>query len=203
MISRDGPGRTLRAQQGAPGAADRLWTDFEAEVLPHVDRLFRLAMWFERNRAEAEDLVQDTMMQALQSFHRFQPGTNCRAWLTTILHHVRSNRRRARSRSRLVDDLDDRIGETVAFVPPVPERLTDEEILGALARIPALFQDVILLCDVEELTYKEAAAALAIPRGTVMSRLHRGRALLRAELAASTGGLDRRRVEGRDNHDMP
>src|SRR5512143_1990816 len=118
----------------APAATDHHWVAFEAEALPHVDRLFRLAMWFERNRAEAEDLVQETMMQALQSFHRFQPGTNCRAWLATILHHVRSNRRRARGRSPLVDDPDDRIAHTIPFVPPVPQELTDEEILAALAR---------------------------------------------------------------------
>jgi RNA polymerase sigma-70 factor (ECF subfamily) len=168
-------------------AAERQWTTFEGEVLPHVDRLYRLAMWLERDRAEAEDLVQETMMQALQSFHRFQPGTNCRAWLATILHHVRSNRRRSRSRAPLVDDPDDRIGQTVPFVPPVPQELTDEDILAALARLPPRFQEVIVLCDVQELTYKEIAAALSIPVGTVMSRLHRGRALLRSEL----GGLPR------------
>ena len=171
------------AQKSAPAAADPAWAAFEAEALPHLDRLFRLAMWFERNRSEAEDLVQETMMQALQSFHRFQPGTNCRAWLATILQNVRSNRRRARGRSPLVDDPDDRIGHATPFVPPVPQELTDEELLGALGRIPVLFQEVIVLCDVEELTYKEIADALAIPLGTVMSRLHRGRALLRAELA--------------------
>ena len=171
------------AQKSAPAAADHVWAAFEAEALPHLDRLFRLAMWFERNRSEAEDLVQETMMQALQSFHRYQPGTNCRAWLTTILQNVRSNRRRARGRSPLVDDPDDRIGQATPFVPPVPQELTDEELLGTLGRIPVLFQEVIVLCDVEELTYKEIADALAIPLGTVMSRLHRGRALLRAELA--------------------
>jgi RNA polymerase sigma-70 factor (ECF subfamily) len=179
----------------APAAADHQWGSFEAEALPHVDRLFRLAMWFERNRAEAEDLVQETMMHALQSFHRFQPGTNCRAWLTTILQNVRNNRRRARGRSPLVDDPDDRIGQATPFVPPVPQQLTDEDLLGALARIPPRFQDVIVLCDVEELTYKEIADALAIPLGTVMSRLHRGRALLRAEIGASTRALGPRRVE--------
>ena len=171
------------APTSAPAAADPTWAAFEGEVLPHLDRLFRLAMWFERDRSEAEDLVQETMMQALQSFHRFRPGTNCRAWLATILQNVRSNRRRARGRSQLVDDPDDRIGHATPFVPPVPEELTDEELLGALGRIPVLFQEVIVLCDVEELTYKEIADALAIPLGTVMSRLHRGRALLRAELA--------------------
>jgi len=171
------------AQKSAPAAVDPAWAAFELEALPHLDRLFRLAMWFERNRSEAEDLVQETMIQALQSFHRFQPGTNCRAWLATILQNLRSNRRRARGRSPLVDDPDDRIGQATPFVPPVPQELTDDELLGALGRIPVLFQEVIILCDVEELTYKETADALAIPLGTVMSRLHRGRALLRGELA--------------------
>jgi RNA polymerase sigma-70 factor, ECF subfamily len=161
------------------------WAAFEGEVLPHADRLFRLAMWFVRNRADAEDIVQDTMIQALKSFHRFQPGTNCRAWLTTILQRVVSNRRRAAGRSIVVDDPDDRIAQTVPFVPPVPQVLTDELVLGTLRRLPTAFQDVILLCDVEELSYKEAAEALAVPIGTVMSRLHRGRAQLRAELAAA------------------
>jgi RNA polymerase sigma-70 factor (ECF subfamily) len=161
------------------------WDAFEGEVLPHADRLFRLAMWFVRNRADAEDIVQDTMMQALKSFHRFQRGTNCRAWLSTILQRIVSNRRRAAGRSIVVDDPDDRIAQTVPFVPPVPQELTDELVLGTLRRLPATFQDVILLCDVEDLSYKEAAEALAIPIGTVMSRLHRGRARLRMELAAA------------------
>src|SRR5258705_13754136 len=131
------------AEQSAQTAGDRVWATFEAEALPHVDRLFRLAMWFERDRSQAEDLVQETMLQALQSFHRFQPGTNCRAWLGMILQHVRSNRRRARSRSPLVDDPEERIGLATPFVPPVPQQLTDEDLLGALRRIPASFQEVI------------------------------------------------------------
>ena len=133
----------MAALKSAPTTADQVWGAFEVEALPHLDRLFRLAMWFERNRAEAEDLVQETMMRALQSFHRFQPGTNCRAWLTTILQNVRSNRRRARGRSPLVDDPDDQIGQATAFVPPVPQELTDEDLLGALGRIPASYQAVI------------------------------------------------------------
>ena len=183
------------APQSAPPADDHAWAAFEAEALPHVDRLFRLALWLERNRHEAEDLVQETMMQALQSFHRFRPGTNCRAWLVTILQHLRSNRHRARQRSPLVDDPDDRIANTIPFVAPVPEMLTDEDILGALGRIPLPFQEVIVLCDVEELTYKEIAEALAIPVGTVMSRLHRGRASLRSELRSSQAAVAARRTE--------
>jgi RNA polymerase sigma-70 factor (ECF subfamily) len=171
---------------------------FEGEVLPHLDRLFRLAMWLERNRADAEDAVQEAMMQALRSFHRFQPGTNCRAWLTTILQRIVSNRRRAKGRSIVVSDPDDRIAHTVPFVPPVPQDLTDELVLSSLQRLPTAFQEVILLCDVEDLSYKEAAEALAIPIGTVMSRLHRGRAQLRAELVAADAVLARGRPGGEE-----
>jgi RNA polymerase sigma-70 factor (ECF subfamily) len=185
------------AKQANPHDSDA-WAAFEGEVLPHTDRLFRLAMWFERNRADAEDVVQETMMQALRSFHRFQPGTNCRAWLATILQRVVSNRRRAKGRSFLISDPDDRIANTVPFVPPVPQDLTDEVVLGSLQRLPMEFQDVILLCDVEDLSYKEAAEALAIPIGTVMSRLHRGRARLRSELVAAGAAFAERRPNGEE-----
>jgi RNA polymerase sigma-70 factor (ECF subfamily) len=163
----------------------RSWGTFEEEALPHAQRLFRLAMWLERNRADAEDVVQETMVQAMRSFHRYQPGTNCRAWLVTILQRIVSNRRRARGRSILVSDPDDLIAQSVPFVPPVPQELTDEVVLSSLRQLPMMFQDVILLCDVEDLSYKEAADALEIPVGTVMSRLHRGRARLRAALAGT------------------
>jgi RNA polymerase sigma-70 factor, ECF subfamily len=160
------------------------WSVFETEAMPHVDRLFRLAMWMERDRQEADELVQETLLQALRSFHRFTAGTNCKAWLITILQHVRSNRRRARFRRQAVEAADDRIAETAAFVPPTPAFLTDESVLAALEGIPEPFQQIILLSDVEELTYKEIANALGIPMGTVMSRLHRGRILLRKALVA-------------------
>ena len=162
--------------------------------MPHVDRLFRLAIWMERDRQEAEDLVQETLLQALRSFGRFSAGTNCRAWLVTILQHVRSNKRRAKFRRDAFERPDDRVAETVAFVPPVPTQLTDEEMLAALRGIPEAYQDIILLSDVEELSYKEIADALAIPMGTVMSRLHRGRALLRKALVA--GGIAGDRAQG-------
>ena len=164
------------------------WLAFETEAMPHVDRLFRHAMWLERNRAEAEDLVQETLVQALQSFHRFAPGTNCRAWLLSILHHQRSNRQRKRGRLIMDTGLEERIATTVPFVPAVPVNVTDEDMLSALSQIPAHHQEVILLCDVEDMTYKEMAAALDIPIGTVMSRLHRGRELLRVELTRTKSG---------------
>ena len=172
-------------------------------MLPHADRLFRLAMWFERNRADAEDVVQETMVQALRSFHRFKPGTNCRAWLTTILQRIVSNRRRAKGRSIVVSDPDDRIAQTVPFVPLIPQDLTDELVLSSLRRLPTTFQDVILLCDVEELSYREAAEALAIPIGTVMSRLHRGRAQLRAELVATDAAFAGSRANGEEMDTSP
>jgi RNA polymerase sigma-70 factor (ECF subfamily) len=164
---------------------EQRWAAFEVEALPHAERLFRHAMWLERNRAEAEDLVQETLMHALQSFHRYRPGSNCRAWLMTILHHRRTDRLRAKDRLTFVSDVENQIAETVPSVPAVPEHLTDEDVLSALNTIPDRYQHVILLCDIEELTYKEAADALSIPIGTVMSRLHRGRAELAEQLRAS------------------
>lgn len=174
---------------------DRLWALFEAEVFPHLEGLFRFAMWLEQDRDKAEDLVQETLIEALESFHRFTTGTNCRAWLVSILRHVRGNRQRANRRLSVVSDPDNRVAGALPFIPPVPEQLTDEEVLTALRHIPLQYQEVIVLCDVEELTYKEIATALGIPVGTVMSRLHRGRELLRCELPRHSQASWRRSAE--------
>ena len=173
------------------------WAAFELEALPHLGGLFRLAMWLVRDRAEAEDLVQDTFIQALQSFHRFERGTNCRAWLVRVMFHLNSNRRRALARLHLVSSDDERIAETIAFDPPTPEGLTEEEVLRALRSLPAQFEEVLLLSDVEDMTYKEIAETLDVPIGTVMSRLHRGRKLMRAELAnyAHSRGIGKQSAE--------
>jgi len=178
--------KVRRSQPFAPDGNDPDWRRFETEALPHVDRLFRLAMWLERNRSEAEDLVQETLAQALQSFHRFTPGTNCRAWLISILQHLRSNRRRAQGRAPLDVAVEERAAHTLPFIPPIPEHLTDEDLLQALGQLSLPHQEVILLCDVHEMTYKEIADALGIPIGTVMSRLHRGRELLRVALTSNS-----------------
>jgi RNA polymerase sigma-70 factor (ECF subfamily) len=98
--------------------------------------------------------------------------------------HINSNRRRAKARLQLVSETDERIAEMVAFDPPTPQRLTEEEVLGALRGLPSQFGEVVLLADVEDMTYKEIAKALDVPVGTVMSRLHRGRKLMRAALAS-------------------
>jgi RNA polymerase sigma-70 factor (ECF subfamily) len=167
-----------------PAKPDEIWAAFEAEAMPHVDGLFRLAMWWERDRREAEGLMQDTLVRALQSFHRFTTGTNCRAWLVSILRHVRSDRRQSRFSRLAPEHSDDRVAETVSFAPPVPQHLRDEDVLAALREMPERYQDIILLCDVEGLTYEEIAFALTIPIGTVMSRVHRGRTLLRQRLVS-------------------
>ncbi len=165
---------------------------FEATVLVHLDGVFRLALWLIGDRAEAEDVVQETFAQALQSFHRFEPGTNARAWLFAIMRHVRSNRLRKLRRAPTIVDADDRIDE-VAAAEQTPQQLTDTEVLAAVKELPAGFQEVVLLSDVEELSYKEIAEVLEIPIGTVMSRLHRARRLLRATLAgyAAARGIGR------------
>ena len=160
------------------------WAAFEAEALPHLSALFRVAMWLVRDRAEAEDLVQETLMQALLSIHRYEKGTNCRAWLIRVMFHINSNRRRANARFQLVSETDERIAETVAFDPPTPQELTEEEVLQALRSLPPQFEEVVLLSDIEDMTYKEISEALDVPIGTVMSRLHRGRKLMRAALAS-------------------
>jgi RNA polymerase sigma-70 factor (ECF subfamily) len=181
------------------------WRDFEAVALPHLERLFRLALWLERDRDVAEDLVQETFAQALQSFHRFEPGTNCRAWLVSILQHLRSNRRRALARLPVLQDTEEQIAETVAYEPPTPQGITEEEVLIALRRLPQGFQEIILLSDVEQFSYKEIAEVLGIPMGTVMSRLHRARKLLRTELAAyaNAHGIGRGRDAGTGRGRLP
>lgn len=171
------------------------WAAFEGEAMPYLDYLFRIAMRLTRNRTEAEDIVQETFAEALKSFHRYEQGTNCRAWLVTIMYHLNSKRLRAGSKLRLVNDREERICSTAASTLPTPQGITDEDILSALRALPVQFQEVVILSDVEDMTYKEISEALGVPTGTVMSRLHRGRKLLRAQLAAcaSAHGIGRAR----------
>lgn len=160
---------------------------FDETMLVHLDGVFRLALWLLGNRADAEDVVQETFVQALQSFHRFEPGTNARAWLYTIMRHIHANRRRTSRRAPIFSGGEDDI-DRVAAVEQTPQHVTAREILDALAELPDGYQEVVLLSDVEELSYKEIAGVLDIPMGTVMSRLHRARRLLRATLASYAAG---------------
>ncbi|MGH9947211.1 MAG: sigma-70 family RNA polymerase sigma factor [Pyrinomonadaceae bacterium] len=168
---------------------EKEWGSFETEAMPLMPDVFRVAKWLVRDTTEAEDLTQETFVQALKSFHRYTPDTNCRAWLLTILYRVNGKRRMKLGQLKLVEDSEEQIAETVAFEPPIPQKLEDDEIIGALERIPEKFCEVVLLADVEEFSYKEVADLINVPIGTVMSRLHRGRRLLRQELVGHARNL--------------
>lgn len=170
-------------KRGKQAESERRWTKFEAEALPHLDDLFHIALWLVRDQAEAEDLVQETYTQALQSFHRYEEGTHCRAWLVTIMYRALGKKRRHDARLPIVSDAEAGRIAQLASEQPMPQGITETEILQALERLPLQFQEVVLLADVEEMTYKEIARLLKIPMGTVMSRLSRGRKLLRTQLA--------------------
>lgn len=163
---------------------------FETEALPHFDDLCRTAHRVIGDRSQAEDLVQETYLQAWKSFHRFEPGTNCRAWLFKILFHVIHHHRRKWFSAKFVQEGEELLEETLVYEPPVPETLTDEDILVALDRVPEHFREVLLLVDVQEFSYKETAEMLKLPIGTIMSRLSRGRNLLRIQLSQPASAAD-------------
>jgi len=157
---------------------------FEREALPLMDDLFRTAASMLRNRTEAEDAVQETYLQAWKSFDRFTPGTNCRAWMFRILFHVISHHRR-KWFSRFVFTEREDLEQTTVYTEPISEDLTDEDVLAAFRKVPERYAQVVMLADVQEFSYKEIQDILGIPIGTVMSRLSRGRQLLRADLASA------------------
>ena len=154
---------------------------FEAMSLPLLDQLYNFAQWLTQDRSEAEDLVQETYAKALKSFGLFQPGTNFRAWMYKILRNTFLNTRTGmRAATEPIED-----DETM--LPPVvetPETLmiqnVEQQMLqAALAELPVSAREIVLLSDVEEMSYQEIATALGIPIGTVMSRLSRARRTLR------------------------
>ena len=153
---------------------------FEAEALPHLRSLYGTAYRMTHNAHDAEDLVQETFLRAYRAFDGFTPGSNIRAWLYTILHRVRADAFRRSSRSpKTVEMADDGPG-----VPPPQDALAQggEDLERALAGLPAVFRNAVVLRDVEDMSYQEIARILDVPMGTVMSRIHRGRALLRTAL---------------------
>src|SRR5882672_7354056 len=160
---------------------------FEAEALASLDSLYRTALRITRKPADAEDLVQDTYLKAFRAADSFEPGTNLRAWLFTILHNTARNL--ARDRARDMVSVDSEVVDRAADVPSIggvvetPEtRLMREtlapELQAALDALPEAFREAVWLRDVEEFSYAEIAGMLSIPIGTVMSRISRGRRLL-------------------------
>lgn len=169
-------------------------SEFEEQALVHLDRVFQFAVRLTRNRTEAEDLVQETYLRAFRHFDQFDPGTNCRAWLFAILHNTFLNqvKRQGRELPGLEEAELERIEADMAGGASVIEspeeellkRVVDADLIAALDRLPLIFREVVLLADVEECSYKEIAQICGVPMGTVMSRLSRGRRLLRRILEA-------------------
>ena len=171
--------------------------------MPHLADLYRSASLLVQNSPEAEDLVQEVYLEAWKSFHRFEPGTNCRAWLFKILfHRVHHLRRRLIKTSKLEAFATPADEDNLMAEPPIPQEIQDDDILRALERVPLEFREVVLMADVEEFSYKEIAATLKIPLGTVMSRLSRARKLLRQELAEVAGlyGIGRSSERNREGN---
>jgi RNA polymerase sigma-70 factor, ECF subfamily len=160
---------------------------FSAYVLPEVDVLFRVAMSITRNKPDAEDLVQDTMLRAFRSIERFD-GRHPRAWLLTIMRNAQINRVRRRRPGLLADpdesaDRDAGMADDAAGPEQVAmDRRFDSVVEDAYQALPDKFREVVDLVDLAGLSYQEAAAVLEVPQGTVMSRLHRGRKRIRASL---------------------
>jgi RNA polymerase sigma-70 factor, ECF subfamily len=177
---------------GRPSSAPSSADDFSAEALEFLQPLFAIAMRLTRNRADAEDLVQDTYVKAFRHSGQFKRGTNLRAWLYTILHNTWRNRRRDASRDAV--DIDSEQAEQLAAGGSggeqieTPERILmrstlDADLQAALDSLPEAFREAVWLRDVEEFTYAEIAEMLNVPIGTVMSRISRGRRLLYEKLA--------------------
>ena len=177
----------------AADARDRI--RFEEEALALSDQVYRVARHLAGSREEAEDLVQETYARAFRSWRSYQPGTNLRAWLLRILTNLNIDRGRRAQRTPPMQGLEandyflyDRLSESDnsgTDEERVVERLSQDDIVLALAAVPHDFRDVIVLVDIGDFSYQDAAQILDIPIGTVMSRLHRGRRILKRELAES------------------
>jgi RNA polymerase sigma-70 factor (ECF subfamily) len=171
--------------------------EFDRAALVHVAELLRVAIRLCGSVDAGEDLVQETYLQAWRSFHRFETGTNCRAWLYKILLFNYAGQRRKRARQPMVVDLDAAGESALVADPATSDMLTVDAVRAAFDRLPDVFRALVLLVDVQGLTYREAADALGVPIGTVMSRLSRGRRLLRLELAQHAPGLTHAQEQGR------
>ncbi len=184
--------------------ARRLATDarnrvrFEEDALELSDQVYRVARHLVGSREEAEDLMQETYARAFRSWRSFQPGTNLRAWLLRILTNLNIDRGRRQQRSPDMQPLEE--GDYFLYnrlessndgptdEERVVQRLSQNDVVGALSQVPHDFRDVVVLVDIGDFAYADAAQILDIPIGTVMSRLHRGRRILKQAMAESAVG---------------
>jgi RNA polymerase sigma-70 factor (ECF subfamily) len=161
--------------------------------MPQFARLFNFACWLTQDRTAAEDLVQETYMKALKGFSSFRQGTNFRAWIYRILRNTFLTSRTGLAATVSLD-ADDAPQEPATDETPeavLLARVEQNKIENALAELPVNFREIILLCDMEEMSYQEISQTLTIPMGTVMSRLSRARKAMRTLLSAGTEGASR------------
>lgn len=166
--------------------------DFQEEIIPHLDAMYNFGLRLTSDPNDAEDLVQDTIVKAFRFFSSYEKGTNAKAWLFRILKNSYINKYRKESKQPSQVDYDEvsSFYETIRAdrtnTSDLEDRmfreLIDDDISNALEQLPEDFRTVVLLCDVEGFTYEEIANMLDVPIGTIRSRLHRGRNLLKAEL---------------------
>jgi len=170
---------------------------FEELAMPHFAKLYNFAHWLTQDRAAAEDLVQETYMKALRGFSSFQQGTNFRAWMYKILRNTfLTTRSGLKAWASVSLDSDDGDKPTEPAASETPEsvllaRVQQETIQSALESLPVKFREIVLLCDLEEMTYQEIGETLGIPIGTVMSRLSRARKAMRGLLVEKLQGASR------------
>jgi len=166
--------------------------DFNDEIIPHLDALYNFGLRLTADPNDAEDLVQDTIVKAYRFFSSYEKGTNAKAWLFRILKNSYINNYRKKSKKPSEVDYDEVASfyesiraertETSDLEDKMFRDLIDDDLSEALNSIPEDFRTVVLLCDVEDFTYEEIANMLDVPIGTIRSRLHRGRNLLKAQL---------------------
>ena len=192
---------TVDRMDAEPEEAQRLATEardrvrFEEDALALSDQVYRVARHLASSREDADELMQETYARAFRSWRSFTPGTNMRAWLLRILTNLNIDRGRRQQRAPQMQPLEandyflyDRLaenGDGISDEEQVVERLSQDDIVTALSAVPHDFRDVIVLVDLGDFSYADAAQILDIPVGTVMSRLHRGRRILKRELAES------------------
>jgi RNA polymerase sigma-70 factor (ECF subfamily) len=186
------PEPATEARRIATEARDRV--RFEEEALALADQAYRVARRLTGSREEAEDLVQETYSRAFRSWRSYSPGTNMRAWLLRILTNLNVDRGRRIQRTPQTQPLEEgdyylankvasAAGEEALEQEQVVERMSQDSIVNALSEIQPQFRDVVVLVDIGDFTYADAAQILDVPIGTVMSRLHRGRRALKQKLA--------------------
>jgi RNA polymerase sigma-70 factor (ECF subfamily) len=192
---------TVDRMEAEPENGQRLATEardrvrFEEDALALSDQVYRVARHLASSREDADELMQETYARAFRSWRSFTPGTNMRAWLLRILTNLNIDRGRRQQRAPQMQPLEandyflyDRLaenGDGVSDEEQVVERLSQDDIVAALSVVPHDFRDVLVLVDLGDFSYADAAQILDIPVGTVMSRLHRGRRILKRELAES------------------